>query len=635
MANMSSFLAPLTRRLPVAMAKQARDGLFFQRLFWGTLAGCLATILLAESPVLDTMELNLLEWRFKVAHEINSKILGTAKSPDIVIVTYDDDDQFDLEAEPVDGGPNPIQGVLANLIGTIEKGNPLLVVVDIDLSGKSDPELVKAFQKYRSNIVLALLGNLENASDFPSSDLRKACAACAYDHLQLEANGLVCQMPMVAVTPEGTVNSPIFTYGHEVFDSLPKAVAGLMASKSGIGPTVGQMPKFTPDDIPLYINFRGIKYDTFPAAEVVNGEVASSHFDGKVVIIGTKFTQKQDNTPTVRTPLAQNVTHAQIQADAINTIHKNQIIHTFPRTILHHLLLLAGGTLGALASVLRMGTRTTSFLTTSMIIVTATEILFMVSHVYVPIVPLLAVLMLAFIFGTLIYLDTDLRLSNKELADAREAMQVRAEEERQRIAEDLHDETLPALSSVARMADKLSEELVDNPVPQEMRSKLDQAVVEMRRVINDLHPSVLETMGFKPALENLLVSLERDMNIETSFNDGDKHDNYGLSQMTRLQLYRIVQEGLNNIQKHSRANKVELSIGLQDTLLLIKVTDNGRGIDPSKIRADSHGLVNIRQRAQLIGANVEWSKPETYESGTELRLKITVGTSEDNSRGNV
>jgi Signal transduction histidine kinase len=98
------------------------------------------------------------------------------------------------------------------------------------------------------------------------------------------------------------------------------------------------------------------------------------------------------------------------------------------------------------------------------------------------------------------------------------------------------------------------------------------------------------------------------MNIETSFNDGDKHDNYGLSQMTRLQLYRIVQEGLNNIQKHSRANKVELSIGLQDTLLLIKVTDNGRGIDPSKIRADSHGLVNIRQRAQLIGANVEWSK---------------------------
>ncbi len=635
MAKMSSFLAPLTRRLPLAMAKQGRDGLLFQRLFWGTLAGCLATILLAESPVLDTMELNLLEWRFKVAHEINSKVLGEVKSPDIVLVTYDDDDQFDLEAEPVDGGPNPIQGVLAKLINTIEAGSPLLVVVDIDLSGKSDPELVKTFQKHRSNIVLALLGNLENASDFPSAELRKACAACAYDHLQTEANGLVCQMPMVAVTPEGTVNSPIFTYGHEVFDSLPKAVAGLMASKSGIGPTIGQMPKFSQDDIPLYINFRGTKYDTTRAAQIVNGEVSPSHFEGKVVIIGTKFTQKQDNTPTVRTPLAANVTHAQIQADAINTIHKNQIIHTFPRTIMHHLLLLAGGILGAVSSILAMGSRTTKFLTTSMVIVAATEMFFIMSYVYVPIVPLLAVLMLSFVFGTLIYLDTDLRLSNRELAEAREAMQVRAEEERQRIAEDLHDETLPALSSVARMADKLSEELVDNPVPQEMRSKLDQAVVEMRRVINDLHPSVLETMGFKPALENLLVSLERDMNIETSFKDGDEQDDYGLSQMTRLQLYRIVQEGLNNIQKHSHANEVELSIGLQDGLIVIKVTDNGRGIDPSKIRADSHGLVNIRQRAQLIGAHVEWLKPESFENGCELRLKIAVPTSDDNSRGNV
>lgn len=180
------------------------------------------------------------------------------------------------------------------------------------------------------------------------------------------------------------------------------------------------------------------------------------------------------------------------------------------------------------------------------------------------------------------------------------------------------------LSSVARMADKLSDELSGNPVPGEMREKLDQAVVEMRRVINDLHPSVLETMGFKPALENLLVSLERDMNIETSFKDGDASDDYGLPKMTRLQLYRIVQEGLNNVQKHSRAELVEISIGLQEDQLLIKVTDNGRGIDPSKIRADSHGLLNIRQRAQLIGATVDWQKPDRFESGCELRLRMPI-----------
>ena len=88
--------------------------------------------------------------------------------------------------------------------------------------------------------------------------------------------------------------------------------------------------------------------------------------------------------------------------------------------------------------------------------------------------------MLTYIFGTLIYLDTDLRLRNRELAMAREAMQVRAEEERQRIAEDLHDETLPALSAVARMADKLTHEMDGSDTPRQMREKLDGAISETR-----------------------------------------------------------------------------------------------------------------------------------------------------------
>lgn len=624
---MRQLLASLKRRLPAQTLKQGRDGLLFQRLFWGTLAGCLATILLAESPVLDTMELNLLEWRFKVAHEINSKIFPGSTSQDISIVTYDDEDQFDLEAEPLQDGPEPIQEVLAELINEIEKQNPLLVVVDIDLSGKPDPSLIKVFRRYRSNIVLALLGNLEDPSDFPSSELRKASAACAYDFLIREPNGLVCQLPLIVTDTETT--SPIYNYGQESFDSLPKAVAALIASKGGVGPSIGQMPKFTTQNLPLYINFSGTKYDTYRTTEVINGEIPKNALRNKVVIIGTRFTQKKDNTPQVRTPLDDSVTHAQIQADAIRTFHKNRIISTFPRDILHHLLLLAGGALGAIASVLRMSTRTTSFLCISMVLVASTQVLFQLAHVHVPIVPLLAVIMLSFIFGTLIYLDTDLRLRNRELAEAREAMQIRAEQERQRIAEDLHDETLPALSSVARMADRLSQDLKENPVPLEMREKLDTAVVEMRRVINDLHPSVLETMGFKPALDNLLVILERDMDIETSFNDLDSEDDYQIGDMTKLQLYRIVQESLNNVQKHSGASRVEISIGLKDNILRISVKDNGKGIDRSKIRSDSHGLVNIRQRAQLICAQVKWQTPESFNTGTELTLELPLNVSEN------
>ena len=93
-----------------------------------------------------------------------------------------------------------------------------------------------------------------------------------------------------------------------------------------------------------------------------------------------------------------------------------------------------------------------------------------------------------------------------------------------------------------------------------------------------------------------------------NFTDGDGIDEYDLSSFTKLQLYRIVQEALNNVQKHSGAKLVELSIAQKNGTLIIAVIDNGKGIDKRTIRRDSHGLLNIRQRAQLIGAQVEWRK---------------------------
>lgn len=663
---------------PPGSASLKRDGLLFQRLTWGAAAGGLATILLAESPVLDTMEMNLLEWRYKTGYELSRTFhaftgIGNGSErrvQDISIVTYDDDDQFDLEGEAVEGGPQPVQGVLAKLIPIIEQGNPLLVVIDIDLRGRADPNLVSVLKAFRGNVVLALSGNLDNPNDFPSSELRKSVLTCAYDHLIKEPNGLVCRMPIAAnifMPPEipdaeasrgekllygmpaglsGQVGLPANTgsasglpsglldYGRglsaagEAFESLPEVVAPQMASRVGVGPSKSQISHFGQEDLPVYIKFTGTQYQTFRVSELVKENVDPKTFNGKVVMIGTNFSQKVDNTPRVRTPLQIKVPNVVIQAEAISTLHNNEAIVSFPRSILHHILLLLGAALGAVASALPMGRRTTAFLTTAMVVMLLTELAFQWGNMQFPVLPLLAVLMLSYIFGTLIYLDTDLRLRNKELAIAREAMQVRAEEERQRIAEDLHDETLPALSSVARMADRLAHDMTDNPVPLEMRQKLDGAIAEMRRVINDLHPSVLETMGFKPALENLLAILAREKQLHGDFIDGDGRDDYGLSDFLKLQLYRIVQESLTNVQKHAHANLVKLSINAQDDILRIQIVDNGRGIDPSKIRKDSHGLINIRQRAQLIGAQVEWTKPTEFESGTQVTISMPIQTNQ-------
>lgn len=618
-------LAPLTKLLPAAVKVQGRDGLLFQRLFGGALAGCLITLLLAESPVLDSMELALLEWRYRVANEINTRMFGPVRSQDITLVIYDDLDQFELESEAVENGPAPIQEVLSRLIPVIESGNPLLVVLDLDLRGRANPELVRTLQKYKDNVVMALLGDLENTLDYPANDLRKSVRVCAYDHLIKESNGLVCQLPIALDMPD--TNSGYTK--REAFESLPEVVASLMTQKGGVGPSKAMMSPPSADSRPLYIDFANVKYETLRARKILEDGFNANVFQGKTVLIGTHFAQKTDSSLQTRTPLTRNAPGVKIQADAITSMHTNKVLSTFPKSILHHFLLLAGAAFGALASVLSMSVRTTTFICTSMVLLILTQVSFVFWHLHVPIVPLLAMLMLSFVFGTLIYLDTDLRLRNRELATAREAMQVRAEEERQRIAEDLHDETLPALSSVARLADKLSTDLGgDNPIPTQMREKLDRAVQEMRRVINDLHPSALETMGFKPALENLLFILEREKNISTTFSDGDGSDDYGLPKFTKLQLYRIVQETINNIEKHSHADLVELSIGQKDDNLLISVADNGKGIDPKAIRRDSHGLVNIRQRAQLIGAQVEWKKPEKFPTGTEVNLKIPIGVSD-------
>ncbi|MBA4073747.1 MAG: hypothetical protein C0508_01815 [Cyanobacteria bacterium PR.023] len=639
-----------------------RDGLLFQRLTWGAAAGGLATILLAESPVLDTMEMNLLEWRYKTGYELarTLKLVAPAlggvadsetRAQDIAILTYDDDDQFDLEGEAIEGGPQPVQAVLAKLIPIVESGNPLLVVLDIDLSGKADPSLVKALKQYRNNIVLALSGNLDNPNDFPSSELRKSVLTCAYDHLIKESSGLVCRMPISAnifmpsdrstemspsldILPQGLAE---YTRGlsasGEAFESLPEVLAPLMSSRVGVGPSKAQISSFTKEELPIYIKFSGTKYPTYKISQIIRDAIDPGVFAGKVVMIGTNFSQKVDNTPPVRTPLQAKAPNVLIQAEAISTLHNNEAIVSFPRSILHHILLLLGAALGTVASVLPMGRRTAAFLCTAMVLMLLTQIAFQWFNLQFPVLPLLAVLMLTYIFGTLIYLDTDLRLRNKELALARENMQVRAEEERQRIAEDLHDETLPALSAVARMADRLAHEpeMSESSVPVEMREKLDGAISEMRRVINDLHPSVLETMGFKPALENLLAILSREKLIHVDFVDSDTEDDYGFNKFTRLQLYRIVQESLNNVQKHAHANLVKLTIGAEGDNLRITITDNGKGIDFSSIRKDAHGLVNIRQRAQLIGAQVEWKKPESFDTGTQVSLSIPISKEDKNN----
>ncbi len=318
-----------------------------------------------------------------------------------------------------------------------------------------------------------------------------------------------------------------------------------------------------------------------------------------------------------------------VHADAVSTLLEHEQITTLAPRFSRIFILLFGALSGAIAAVLKPGGRIVAYFGLIIFFLILGQLGFQGMHLLIPIVPPLAVLSIAYCLGTFIYLDADLQERNRELAQARKSMQLRAEQERQRIAEDLHDETLPALSQVARLADKLNTELVDNPIPKEMRQSLDFSVAEMRRVINDLHPSVLETMGFKPALENLLSILGRETDIKAEFIETDEFSEEELDKFKRLQLYRIAQEALNNVRKHSEAKHAQLKLARSANMLILSIIDDGKGMRMNEGLADSHGILNIKQRAQLIGAKVSWGKPEGRSGGTEVRIALLLGSEQE------
>jgi signal transduction histidine kinase/ligand-binding sensor domain-containing protein len=214
--------------------------------------------------------------------------------------------------------------------------------------------------------------------------------------------------------------------------------------------------------------------------------------------------------------------------------------------------------------------------------------------------------------------------TNVELHETRLRLANETEAERSRIARDLHDQTLADLRHLLVMTDQLP---ADNPAsgpagsneshapsppsPIAIRREIESVSKEIRRICEDLSPSALENIGFLPALEWALSDAVAHMPAEEKFAyefvcEPELEDRLQLSQIERIQLYRIIQEALNNVCRHARAKHVRLSVRAEKNDLLIEICDDGEGFDGQSINKTGHGLANIRSRANLINAQVSW-----------------------------
>jgi signal transduction histidine kinase len=200
-----------------------------------------------------------------------------------------------------------------------------------------------------------------------------------------------------------------------------------------------------------------------------------------------------------------------------------------------------------------------------------------------------------------------------------------ADAERSRWARELHDETLQALgglrvllASTVGRGDGESKDLV-------MRQAIEDIELEignLRGIISDLRPSLLDDLGLLPAIEALL-DRRRDagLDIVAAISLPDPADpDAALSPELETTVYRLVQESLTNVVKHARATTVHMRVAAADGRLLVEVVDDGRGFDPAAGTA-GFGLAGMRERVYLAGGEVEITPGE---NGTTVRCTLPV-----------
>ncbi|HET7434413.1 MAG TPA: histidine kinase [Thermoanaerobaculia bacterium] len=182
------------------------------------------------------------------------------------------------------------------------------------------------------------------------------------------------------------------------------------------------------------------------------------------------------------------------------------------------------------------------------------------------------------------------------------------EEERTRIAREIHDDlgqSLTALKMDVGGLVKLVDSSTDNAVALRDRilNTLDLTVESVQRLSAELRPSVLDDLGLAAALEADARVFEERTGIECDLSVSDELPE--LERRTATTIYRIVQEALTNVARHSEATRVEIRLRKQARALLLEVRDDGRGIREEEL-ADpkSLGLIGIRERAAIIGGTV-------------------------------
>lgn len=200
------------------------------------------------------------------------------------------------------------------------------------------------------------------------------------------------------------------------------------------------------------------------------------------------------------------------------------------------------------------------------------------------------------------------------------------EEERKRLARELHDDTIQTLVIAKAELDAVATEV---PVPdaaatrlKKVEARLAGAIDGVRRFSRDLRPSLLDDLGLVHAIDSLVADLSARTGIQAQLRTTGSPRR--LRPNEEVALFRILQEALHNVERHSEASRARVHIHFDDSIRAT-VTDNGKGLDmrkaaPGDDRSTRLGLRGMRERAKLAGA--ELSISSRARTGTRVAVEL-------------
>ncbi|WP_397446647.1 sensor histidine kinase [Polaribacter sp. R77954] len=177
----------------------------------------------------------------------------------------------------------------------------------------------------------------------------------------------------------------------------------------------------------------------------------------------------------------------------------------------------------------------------------------------------------------------------------------RLEDERQKLARELHDGIGPFLTSLKFYV----QNYVDDGIhKKEIKNRIDETITEVRSMTNALMPSTLEDFGLGATLKNYIDAISLSVQIQINFEDLSKKNDSNIANKQAVNLFRIVQELINNTIKHANATQVIVTLSEFDDFISLYYFDNGCGFDLKTIKRGS-GITNIKERVEIFNGKID------------------------------